>query len=150
MLFAFSSQKLDVRMHAGLSADQLPQSSAFEELLEVMTRAVAKFNSTMMPQLSPACMDLILAAMGIRPSHSKAQAQLGLMAAAVNIIPLGRLHMIPFQFWFLSRGFHSLNHPSRVIKVMNQGLHILHLWKRSWFLTLSSILGRGIVCMPFL
>lgn len=44
MLFAFSSQKLDVCMHAGLSADQLPQSNAFEELLEVMTRAVAKFN----------------------------------------------------------------------------------------------------------
>lgn len=42
MLSASDTEGLDIEKQAGASAEQLPQSAAFEELLEVVTRAVAK------------------------------------------------------------------------------------------------------------
>lgn len=44
MLSLSDSEELDAKRQMGASADQPSQSVAFEELLEVMTRAVDKLN----------------------------------------------------------------------------------------------------------
>lgn len=82
----------------------------------------------MQAHLSPAYVELILAAMkdirlGQELSVLQAQRLLGLMVAAANIIPLGLLHIRPFQL--KSRGFNPLNHPSRFLRVMRHGLRVL-------------------------
>ncbi|KAI2647421.1 Enolase 1 [Labeo rohita] len=45
------------------------------------------------------------------------QQLLGLMAAAVNWIPFGLLHMRPLQWWLKSKGFSLMGNPLRMIKV---------------------------------
>lgn len=62
-------------------------------------------------------------ALGQELSVLQAQRLLGLMVAAANIIPLGLLHIRPFQL--KSRGFNPLNHPSRFLRVMRHGLRVL-------------------------
>lgn len=47
MLSPSGSEELDVGKHLGVSAEQLPQSATFEDLLVVVTRAVTKVVSTM-------------------------------------------------------------------------------------------------------
>lgn len=69
---------------------------------------------------------------------------LGLMTAAANIIPLGLLHIRLCQFWVKSSGFHPLNHPSRVVRIMRHGLRALRLWKEPCFLNKSQAL-RGML-----
>ncbi|XP_047657498.1 NACHT, LRR and PYD domains-containing protein 4E-like [Tachysurus fulvidraco] len=47
---------------------------------------------------------------------AEARRVLGLMSEAANIIPLGLLHMRPFQLCLRGAGFHPRRHPLRVIK----------------------------------
>lgn len=90
-------------------------------------------STTMQAHLSPVCVHSIL-------NTVTKQGLLGLVAPAANGIPMGLLHIKPFQFWLKSRGFHPLHHPSRVIRIMRCGLCALQLWKRPWFL------NRGMCC----
>ncbi|KAK3539004.1 hypothetical protein QTP86_023606 [Hemibagrus guttatus] len=63
------------------------------------------------------------------------------MAAAANVIPLGLLHMRPFQFWLRSVGFHPHRHPLDAIRVMRHGLRTLLMWIRPRFMALGPTLG---------
>ncbi|XP_060741844.1 uncharacterized protein LOC132856323 [Tachysurus vachellii] len=103
-------------------------------------------STTMRAHLSPARVASILAAvkairLGRGLSVAEAQRVLGLMSAAANVIPLGLLHMRPFQFWLRGAGFHPRRRPLRVIRVTRRGLRTLLLWKRPRFLALGPILG---------
>ncbi|KAK3551721.1 hypothetical protein QTP70_023247 [Hemibagrus guttatus] len=97
-------------------------------------------DSTMMwACLSPAWVASILSAVNsvqLDQSLSVAEAQrvLGLMAAAANVIPLGLLHMRPFQFWLRGAGFHPRRHPLDAIRVMRRRLYTLLTWTRPQFL----------------
>ncbi|XP_073721072.1 uncharacterized protein [Misgurnus anguillicaudatus] len=66
---------------------------------------------------------------------------LGLMASASTVIPLGLLHMRPFQLWLRAKGFHPRANPQRLIKVTRRGLRALTMWIRPRFLALGPTLG---------
>ncbi|KAK3571580.1 hypothetical protein QTP86_014450 [Hemibagrus guttatus] len=97
-------------------------------------------DSTMMwACLSPAWVASILSAVNsvqLDQSLSVAEVQrvLGLMAAAANVIPLGLLHMRPFQFWLRGAGFHPRRHPLDAIRVMRRRIYTLLTWTRPQFL----------------
>ncbi|KAI2666023.1 Transposon Ty3-I Gag-Pol polyprotein [Labeo rohita] len=101
---------------------------------------------TMQAQLSPARVESILNTLkNIKLGHKVTlhyfQRVLGLMAAASTVIPLGLLHMRPFQLWLRARGFHPRANPQRQIRVTRQGLRTLSMWFRPRFLTLGPTLG---------
>lgn len=67
--------------------------------------------------LSPARVDYLNhegIRLDLKLSVVQVQIQLIFMAAAASVIPLGLLYMRPYQFWLKDKGFHLLNHPSRV------------------------------------
>ncbi|KAI2668821.1 Transposon Ty3-G Gag-Pol polyprotein [Labeo rohita] len=101
---------------------------------------------TMRARLSPARIETIRQTMSkvrLGQEHSVHQYQkmLGLMASASTVIPLGLLHMRPFQLWLKARGFHPRANPRRQIKVTRRGLRTLSPWLRPRFLTLGPTLG---------
>ncbi|KAI2655571.1 Transposon Ty3-I Gag-Pol polyprotein [Labeo rohita] len=101
---------------------------------------------TMQAQLSPARVESILNTLkNIKLGHKVTlhyfQRVLGLMAAASTVIPLGLLHMRPFQLWLRARDFHPRANPQRQIRVTRQGLRTLSMWFRPRFLTLGPTLG---------
>ncbi|KAK3517038.1 hypothetical protein QTP70_033132 [Hemibagrus guttatus] len=103
-------------------------------------------STTMRACLSPAQVASILSAVNadwLDQSLYVAEVQrvLGLMAAAANVIPLGLLHMRPFQFWLRGAGFHPRRHPLDAIRVMRRGLHTLLMCTRPRFLILGPTLG---------
>lgn len=83
---------------------------------------VVWYSTMMRAQLSPARVDPILTMVGSlrlgqEISVRQCQVLLGLMAAAANIIPLGLLHMGPFQWWLKNKGFHPLLKPMLMVRV---------------------------------
>ncbi|KAK3530794.1 hypothetical protein QTP70_002823 [Hemibagrus guttatus] len=72
-----------------------------------------------------------------KPLYHEVQRVPGLMLAAANVIPLGLLHMRPFQLWLRGASFHPHRHPLSAIRVNHRGLRTLLMWKRPRFRTLG-------------
>ncbi len=66
---------------------------------------------------------------------------LGLMAAASNVIPFGLLYMRPLQWWLKSKVFSPRGNPFRMIKVTRRCLRTLDRWRKPWFLSQGPVLG---------
>ncbi|CAM4729294.1 unnamed protein product [Leuciscus chuanchicus] len=101
---------------------------------------------SMQARLSPPRVDSILAAvksvkLGQLLTVKQFQRLLGLMAAASNRIPFGRLHMRPLQWWLRTRGFSPRGNLFRTIKVTRRCLRALVMWKKPWFLSQGPVLG---------
>lgn len=130
---------------------------------------VVSVSTTMQAHLSPAHVESILTAVrDIRLGQelSVFKRLLGLMTAVSSVIPLGMTiahKTVSVNSVLLkSRGFHPLNDHFRVVRVTQNGLHALHLWKKPWLLNRclalraccccknlmmnASLMGRG----PFL
>lgn len=74
---------------------------------------------------------------------------LGLMASALVVIPLGRLHMRPFQRWVASLGLNPARHGHRLVSVSLACVMALRPWRRTGFLltgvAMGTILSRKVV-----
>ncbi len=100
----------------------------------------------MRAQLSPARVESILNTLksiklGQKVTANYFQRVLGLTVTASTVVPLGLLHMRPFQLWLRVRGFHPEPNPQRQIRVMYQGICTLSMWFRPRCLTLGPTLG---------
>ncbi|KAI2647410.1 Transposon Ty3-G Gag-Pol polyprotein [Labeo rohita] len=105
-------------------------------------------STTMQARLSPARIELILAAVkrvkeGRSLTVKQFQQLLGLMAAASNVIPFGLLYMRPLQWWLKSKGFSPRGNPFRMIKVTRRELRALDMWRKPWFLNQLEFLAAA-------
>ncbi len=103
-------------------------------------------------ELSPARIESILTAVArVKEGRSltvkQFQRQLGLMAAASNVIPFGLLCMKPLQWWLKTKGFSLRGNPLRMIKVMWRCFHALDMWRKPWFLSQGPVLGVPCRCV---
>ncbi len=125
-------EELDVvSLNARDTENSPPQSHPYEELVEVVTRAV----------------DWPAEKEDVRSKNfdtvKQFQRLLGLMAAASNVIPFGLLYMRPLQWWLRTKGFSPRGNPFRMIKVTRRCLRALVMWKKSWFLSQGPVLGAS-------
>ncbi|KAI2650799.1 hypothetical protein H4Q32_024835 [Labeo rohita] len=103
-------------------------------------------STTMQARLSPAWIESILTA-DTRVKEVRAltvkqfQQQLGLMAAASNMIPFGLLYMSTLHWWLKTRGFSPRGNPLHMIKVTQRCLRALDMWRNPWFLNQGPVLG---------
>ena len=74
---------------------------------------------------------------------------LGLMASAILVVRLGRLHMREFQFWVASCGLDPVRHGARRVLVTPGCTRALRHWRVSSFLThgvpMGPVLSRKVV-----
>lgn len=66
---------------------------------------------------------------------------LGLMASALVVIPLGRLHMRPFQRWVAALRLNPSRHGHRRILVTAECVRALRHWRHKAFLTVGVAMG---------
>lgn len=66
---------------------------------------------------------------------------LGLMASALIVVPLGRLHMRPFQRWVAGLCLNPSRHRHRNIIVTAECVRALRPWRREAFLTVGVAMG---------
>lgn len=76
---------------------------------------------------------------------------LGLMASAILLVPLGRLHMREFQIWVAACGLDPVSHGARKVLVMPACTRTLHHWRALASLTqgvpVGAVLSRKVVTM---
>ncbi|XP_053173996.1 uncharacterized protein LOC128357652 [Scomber japonicus] len=74
---------------------------------------------------------------------------LGLMASAILVVRLGRLHMREFQLWVASCGRDPVRHGARRVLVTPGCVRALRHWRAPYFLTrgvpMGSVLSRTVV-----
>ena len=74
---------------------------------------------------------------------------LGLMASAILVVRLGRLHMRDFQLWVASRGLDPVRHGARRLLVTHGCTEALRHWRAPRFLTqgvsMGAVLSRKVV-----
>lgn len=66
---------------------------------------------------------------------------LGLMASALVVVPLGRLHMRPFQRWVAALRLNPSRHGHRRVLVTAGCVRALRPWRRDTFLTVGVAMG---------
>ncbi len=155
ILKLFDSEELDVvSVNARDTEDSPPQSRAYEEFFEVVTKTVDwPAERTNVDAGAPVTGTHRVYSVGCEKNKAKpvthcqtVSETVRYMAAASNVIPFGLLYMRPLQWWLRIKGF-SLRgdpfNPFRMIKVMRRCLRALVMWKKSWFLSQCPVLGAS-------